>query len=581
MSDTMQLLSFRQLLTRIFEEYRAEGSIFGLHHSQWYRPAADRRAMINRESCTLPLGPAAGPHTQLAQNIVTAYLAGSRFFELKTVQILDRLEIEKPCIDAADEAYNTEWSTELSLDGAWQEYARAWITLHLIDVLWGEEPADRSGDVPSFIFNMSVGYDLEGIKQPAMQRYLAAMTAPTEDERYRAWLADLPGMLPELLAGTGFSPSDAEVERVLSRASQPICRSVTLSTMHGCPPGEIESICRYMLDEQQLDTFVKLNPTLLGYDTARQILTDLGYDYVSLKRESFTHDLQFPAAVAMVRRLQENAARRGRGFGVKLTNTLPVVNNRGALPGEEMYLSGRALYPLSIGVAAALSRELEGTLPISFCGGVTVHNAQAILAVGIRPLTLSTDLLKPGGYGRLAQIASEIESAPEWNASRIDVEGLTTLAAEARRAYTAHKRFRGTDAVEVPGDLPVTDCYRAPCVEACPIEQHVPEYIRLVGEGRYAEALALIYERNALPAVTGYICDHQCQAACTRLDYEGCLNIRELKRIAVERGGTAFRAARRKPEVTRAARCAVVGAGPAGLSAAFFSGSTGFCRDHL
>ena len=58
-----------------------------------------------------PCGPAAGPHTQLAQNIIAAYLTGSRF-EVKTVQILDGedLPVSKPCI-AADECYNVEWST--------------------------------------------------------------------------------------------------------------------------------------------------------------------------------------------------------------------------------------------------------------------------------------------------------------------------------------------------------------------------------------------------------------------------------------------------------------------------------------
>jgi len=68
------------------------------------------------------VGPAAGPHTQLAQNIITAYLCGGRFIELKTVQKLDKLDIDKPCIDARDEGYNTEWSTELSLEQAYDEY---------------------------------------------------------------------------------------------------------------------------------------------------------------------------------------------------------------------------------------------------------------------------------------------------------------------------------------------------------------------------------------------------------------------------------------------------------------------------
>ncbi|HKJ84699.1 MAG TPA: putative selenate reductase subunit YgfK, partial [Spirochaetia bacterium] len=368
---------------------------------------------------------------------------------------------------------------------------------------------------------------------------------------------------------------DGAFDRVRAAATAPICRSVTLSTMHGCPPEEIESICRYLLAEQKLDTFVKLNPTLLGYDAVRTILDDLGFTSVELSRDGFAHDLQYPDAVGILTRLVDASREAGRTFGVKLTNTLAVRNSRDALPGEEMYLSGRALYPIAIAVAARIAREFDGRLPISYCGGITFHNAARVLATGIRPLTLCTVLLKPGGYGRQAQIARSLESV-DWRGDRIDADALEKLADEARRDVTAHKAFRGTDEVRFDGELPATDCYRAPCVEACPIDQHVPEYIRLVGEGRHAQALRLIYERNALPSITGHICDHQCQHACTRHDYEGCLSIRELKKIAVENGRADFLAGWSAPEVTRSERCAVIGAGPAGLASAYFLARAGF-----
>lgn len=64
--------------------------------------------------------------------------------------------------------------------------------------------------------------------------------------------------------------------------------------------------------------------------------------------------------------------------------------------------------------------------------------------------------------------------------------------------------------------------------------------MRLAGAGRYTEALELIYQRNALPAITGHICDHQCQSNCTRLDYDSALNIREIKRIALEKGWAEY-----------------------------------------
>ncbi len=571
MSDRMQLLPLKQLLARIIGEYRACGSVFGLHEATWYRKQDTRNISIMREQCDLPLGPAAGPHTQLAQNIVSAYLSGSRFIELKTVQILDALEIEKPCIDAADEAYNTEWSTELSLEKAWQEYAKAWIALHVVEELWdlGAEPGRRS-----FIFNMSVGYNLEGIQQERMQQFIDRMITPGTEPLFQTWIAELETALPVLLAGSGLEHKAEAAVAACRRAAAPMCSSVTLSTMHGCPPSEIESICRYMLTEKKLDTYVKLNPTLLGFDTVRGILDGLGYDYVELDPEGFAHDLKYEDAGGILTRLQQTAREVGRGFGVKLTNTLAVNNNRGRLPGEQMYLSGRALYPLAVNLAARIAADFKGELPISYCGGISVHNAAAVLKTGIRPLTLCTVLLKPGGYARQLQIARELESVAEWdtgsNGALIDVAALARLAAQARSDRTAHKDFRGTDTVRVAGKLPAQDCYKAPCVGACAIGQHVPEYIRLVGEKRYAEALELIYERNALPSITGHICDHQCQYVCTRLDYEGCVNIRELKKIAVEAGGSEYRAGWKRPEPTRGLKCAVLGAGPAGLSVAYF-----------
>jgi putative selenate reductase len=109
-------------LLRIMANQRATlGSIFDIHPSAWVAAERDARAarlrpvVVLNERCTVPVGPAAGPHTHLAQSIVSAWLVGARYIELKTVQVLDELEIEKPCIDAADIGFNTEWSSELRL----------------------------------------------------------------------------------------------------------------------------------------------------------------------------------------------------------------------------------------------------------------------------------------------------------------------------------------------------------------------------------------------------------------------------------------------------------------------------------
>ena len=110
MSDKMRPLSFAKLVTWIKSEYLTRGEIFGIRKSKIYRSTEFHKLKIFGEEISTPLGPAAGPHTQLTQNIVSAYLAGSRFIELKTVQIIDGedLPVSKPCIYAEDEGYNVE-----------------------------------------------------------------------------------------------------------------------------------------------------------------------------------------------------------------------------------------------------------------------------------------------------------------------------------------------------------------------------------------------------------------------------------------------------------------------------------------
>ncbi|OMQ22859.1 putative selenate reductase subunit YgfK [Serratia oryzae] len=576
MGDIMRPVPFKALLTRIFEEYHENRSIFGIPEQQFYRKHDDRQIKVFNESCETPLGPAAGPHTQLAQNIIVAWLTGGRFIELKTVQILDRLEIEKPCIDAEDECFNTEWSTEFTLLKAYDEYLKAWFALHLLEAMF--DPRAK-GESKSFIFNMSVGYNLDGIKQPPMQEFIHNMINSAQQPKY----AEYAKVLGEWVNNDDFiTRFDLSAQRSLlsqlpSTIPAQLVSGITLSTMHGCPPNEIEAICRYMLEEKHLNTFVKLNPTLLGYPRVRAILDTCGFDYIGLKEESFEHDLKLDQAVAMLRRLVALGKQHQLGFGVKLTNTLGTINHKGALPGEEMYMSGRALFPLSINVAAVLSREFNGELPISYSGGASKFNIRDIFETGIRPITMATDLLKPGGYLRQTECLRELEQSACWQMTRIDVAKLEALAEKAVSMEYTQKHWKAQDSIDAGGPLPMIDCYVAPCVTACAIKQDIPEYIRLLGEQRYADALELIYQRNALPAITGHICDHQCQYNCTRIDYDSALNIRELKKVALEKGWDEYQRRWHKPAGSGSKHpVAILGAGPAGLSAGYFLARAGY-----
>ena len=570
----MRPVPFEELIGRIFEEYRNHGSVFGIHKEDFFRPDGKHSIEVFGQKCATPLGPAAGPHTQLAQNIVSAYMVGGRFMELKTVQIMDHLEIAKPCIDARDEGHNVEWSTEYTLEKAYDEYLKAWFAIHLIQAAFSGK-----AEAPDFIFNMSVGYNLEGIKQPKMQTYIDNMIDARRSPLFEEYKAILKSLIEEggILEGTDLEGHEKALKGLEQRISPNISPSVTISTMHGCPPKEIEAICSYMLTEKHLNTFVKLNPTLLGYDEVRNILDTIGFTHVGLRRESFEHDLQYPDAIAMLQRLVQLARKEKLGFGVKLTNTLGNINDGSVLPGDEKYMSGRALLPISTTVASRLSAQFDGKLPISYSGGCTIFSVKDIFDTGIRPITLATDMLKPGGYARMARMAEKlVKESNTWEKKEIDPKAVTELSLASRNAEYSQKAFRGDKQAKVADSLPMFDCYISPCMQACPIHQNIPDYVGLVGDGNYAEALRLIYEGNALPNITCNICDHQCQFHCARMDYEGAVNIRQMKKIAVEKGSAEYLATWQAPQAPADVKAAVVGAGPAGLSAAYFLARSGF-----
>jgi NADPH-dependent glutamate synthase beta subunit-like oxidoreductase len=106
----------------------------------------------------------------------------------------------------------------------------------------------------------------------------------------------------------------------------------------------------------------------------------------------------------------------------------------------------------------------------------------------------------------------------------------------------------------------------APCRLACPAGESIARWIELVRQGNYAAAWALIREDNPLPAVTGRVCAHPCEAACNRAAYDGAVAVNALERFVGDWGlehGMVV-----PPRVRRAGRVAVVGGGPAGLACA-------------
>jgi putative selenate reductase len=553
MSQHMHPLPFETLLDWILQEYSSHRSVFGIPEALFFRPQG-REILVSEifgRQLTTPIGPAAGPHTQLAQNILSAWLTGGRFIELKTVQIMDQLTIPRPCIDLADEGYNVEWSQELPLEASRAEYVKAWVLIHLLRRLLDFEDAPFGT-----IFNMSVGYNLEGILSPRMQEFMAGLKDATEAlEPLRETLRDRYPRFADL------------------RIPDQIVSSVTLSTMHGCPPDEIEQIARHLIEDRGLHTMVKLNPTLLGKDLVNRTLhEDLGFTEITIPDSVFAHDLAYDRATSLLQSLQGLAQDCRLTFGVKLSNTLAVSNHRGLLAGEEMYMSGRALYPLTVQLFRKLREDLGHELHVSYSAGADAINVPGLLAAGARPVTVASDLLKPGGVGRFSQYLSSTEDALRAQGARSlkdlakdSDRMLDRLVTDARHDRRYKRQARPEIAPKVSSPLEMFDCIQAPCIEACAVCQDIPDYAHWIRKGEPDRALTAILHRNPLPACTGYVCTHLCQTRCTRSEYDEPVAIRRLKRFAADVGSVDLR-----PPRSTSHRVAIIGSGPAGLSAAFY-----------
>ena len=173
MTDSFSILPIDELLKLILNQFDKHGSIFGISKDLFFSPKPDDKFRLNRFGKLLetPIGVAAGPQTQLTQNIVAAWLTGARFIELKTIQTLEELEVSKPCIDMQDEGYNCEWSQELKIHQSFGQYLDAWIIIHVLRDKFGWNTENDAG----VIFNMSVGYDLKGILNENVQWFFSKM----------------------------------------------------------------------------------------------------------------------------------------------------------------------------------------------------------------------------------------------------------------------------------------------------------------------------------------------------------------------------------------------------------------------
>ena len=159
------------------------------------------------------------------------------------------------------------------------------------------------------------------------------------------------------------------------------------------------------------------------------------------------------------------------------------------------------------------------------------------------------DLAKCTSCGECAKVCP-VELPNEYD------EGLSVRKA-------AYKQY----AQAIPGAFAIEKADKAPCRLACPAGLNVQGYVQMVKQGKYKEALKIIMEELPLPGVLGRICPHGCEDACRRCEVDAPVAIRDLKRLAADQFDPREIEIECLPE--RAEKVAIIGSGPAGLSAAY------------
>jgi NADH-quinone oxidoreductase subunit F len=181
---------------------------------------------------------------------------------------------------------------------------------------------------------------------------------------------------------------------------------------------------------------------------------------------------------------------------------------------------------------------------------------------------------KPGDIDKLYELGNQIKRTSLCGLGQSAPNPVLSTLRYFRHEYEEHIFMKHCEAGVCP------DLVRAPCQSACPADVDVPGFVSLVGEKRYAEALKLHRERNPFAAVCARVCFHTCEEKCRRATLDESLAIRAVKRFMVDQEITI-----QVPEVRENAenanrKIAIIGAGPAGLSCAYFLARLGY-RPHV
>lgn len=169
---------------------------------------------------------------------------------------------------------------------------------------------------------------------------------------------------------------------------------------------------------------------------------------------------------------------------------------------------------------------------------------------------------------KLQQLAETVKDGSLCALGRTAPNPVLTTLRYFHDEYEAHIKRKKCPAAVCKGLV------KAPCSHTCPAGVDVPRYLRFIGQGKFDEALAVVRERIPFPSVCGRVCPHPCEAKCRRGEVDEPIAIRALKRFAAERGNGLWKVKARMALAT-GKRVAIIGSGPAGLTAAYYLAKRG------
>jgi NADH-quinone oxidoreductase subunit F len=177
---------------------------------------------------------------------------------------------------------------------------------------------------------------------------------------------------------------------------------------------------------------------------------------------------------------------------------------------------------------------------------------------------------KEGDIEFLEELGEAIKDASQCGLGQTLPNPVLSTIRHFREEYEAHIKYKKCPAVVC------REIISSPCQHICPIETEAATYISLTARGKFDEALEVILKDNPLPGVCGRVCHHPCESKCRARDAGEAIAIRSIKRFLTDHGKNGGKRPIAKPKQKRNGRIAIVGSGPAGLTAGYYLGLEGY-----